>query len=171
MREAPARIEHLASTLQRESAHIPVQSAYKKRLGAFAFAAVQDVFDAVIDQWLRGGIRATEIEPPKHHDPAPQPNNPSPPESDIVIDDSAPTLVEHFLSIAPSKSSCRPDPTATLGQVEVRNGASGALDHVLPSVMEGTKAWTGIEEPSGLDWLSMVANMDSTSWDDYLMTV
>lgn len=46
----------------------------------------------------------------------------------------------------------------------------GAFDHVLPSIVEGTKSWSVLEEPSRLDWLSMVADKGANSWDEFLIT-
>ncbi|KAJ4360755.1 uncharacterized protein N0V89_001322 [Didymosphaeria variabile] len=154
---APIRINQLTSALHHEGKLPPVPPEY---LEAFAFAAAKDVFDTVIGQHLRSSVAAKNS----------RQTNPVHPS-----DSTSPAPSSVTLKRSPSATKAKP---FVLGETSFRVetsiersvGEAGPLDHLLPSIVEGTKAWTGLEEPSRLDLLSMVADMDSRSWDEHLNT-
>ncbi|KAF2449872.1 hypothetical protein P171DRAFT_480930 [Karstenula rhodostoma CBS 690.94] len=147
VREAPIRIAQLASALQHDRRFPPLPPKYKLRIEAFAFAAVKDAFDAVVDQWLRGDVSAVESEKTTLTTPLPPLHSKSSSSTSATIGKS-------------------PFDTWQTGS----EGEGGKLDHGLPSIVEGPKLWTGLEEPSRLDWLSMVADMGANSWAEFLDT-
>jgi hypothetical protein len=156
VREAPRRIAKLASARRQDARYPYLPPEYKLQTEAFAFAAVKDVLDAVVDQWLCGGVLTGDSER----------TNPTTPVH--LLDPTSPSPS----SFATSKSifearhiSSEEDASA----VQIPSEAA-AFDHVLPSIVEGTKPCSAADEPSRLDWLSMVADMDSKSWDEYLNT-
>lgn len=166
MREAPGRIAKLTSAFQYDSKPPLASSKYKSRIEAFALAAVKETLDAVINQWLRGDTSASGKEHAISTTLVTRP--------EIVV---SPTLPNIAVAISPSTSTTNPlfiDPKKTTCKFDSLAGHAagngGTFDHILSSSAEGTKAWTGGEGPSGLDWLSMVADMNSKSWDEDLMT-
>lgn len=152
MRRAPSVITQLTSSLHQDGKGPPAPPAFKSRVEALALAAVRNTFDTVIDQWLRGGIPIHDAEHPSEV-------------SSAATKEAVPAADPHFVNPWETITS-----EAKPKQSEHIPGENAAFDHLAPLVTEGTKTLTGIEEPSGLDWLSMVANMD-TSWDDYVIAV
>jgi hypothetical protein len=156
VREAPTRIAQLASALRQDARYPNLSLDYKLQIEAFAFAAVKDVFDAVVDQWLRGDI---QIEDSERTNPTTPFHPPCP---------TSPLPSSFTTNISPFDARhARSEGEALAVQIQIEGAA---FDHVLPSIVEGTKTWSGVDEPSRLDWLSLVANMDSKSWDEYLNT-
>jgi hypothetical protein len=115
-------------------------------------AAVRDTFDTVIDQWLRVGIPVHDAER-------------SGEVSATATKEAVPAADPHFVNPWETITS-----EAKPNQSEHIPGENAAFDHWAPLVTEGTKTLTGIEEPSGLDWLSMVAHINS-SFDDSVIAV
>ncbi|KAK7182742.1 hypothetical protein DPSP01_013925 [Paraphaeosphaeria sporulosa] len=139
-REAPTRIAQLASALKHDERFAPIPPEYKLRIEVFALAAVKDVLDAVVDKWLRGGVSEQTNPPTPVH----------------TLDPPSPSLSCITMNQSPSNTR------------QSSSGDEGGAFDILPSLVEGTKSWSSPEEPSRLDWLSMVADLDARSWDDLL---
>ena len=153
MRKAPSVISQLTSSTKYDAKGPPTLPTHVARLEALALAAVKNTFDTVIDQWLRGNIPVHSTERPDEA-------------SFDAAKDTVPTTGPGPQFVNPWETTTERD--AKPKQNQSTPSENAILDHGATLMIEGTKTLAGVDEPSGLDWLSMVANMDTT-WDDYLM--
>jgi len=152
MRKAPSVIAQLTLSLHHDGKGPPAPPAFKSRLEALALAAVRNTFDTVIDQWLRGGIAVHDAEHPGEA-------------SSTTTKEVVPAADAHFVNPWETiTSEAKPKPS------EHFPGENTAFDHLALLLTEGTKPLAGTDDPSGLDWLSMVASMDN-SFEDCVIAV
>lgn len=153
MREAPTLITKHTSSMYQNAKGGPAPPAYKTHVEALALAVVKSSFDTVIDRWLRGGIPAATSD---------SATSVTPDHSEAIKEASPPPVTQPQF-IDPKCTSTKAESAARQEQQEV--GEHATFDHLSPLLGEGPKTFASVEMPSGLDWLSMVANMD-WPWDE-----